>query len=77
MSEFLMVVPDGWTEIADPESMYGESSWQQFLSSDVTEALKQAGLIAQDDSEEVADFRVFRDAAILRLWILLVPHVVG
>lgn len=72
MSEFLMVVPEGWTEIADPESIFSMESWNSASNDEAREWLKAAGQCQEGFT--VADKRVFRDGDLLRLWVVMVPE---
>jgi hypothetical protein len=72
MSEFLMIVPEGWLEINSPESTMSEESWLNANPWEVTEALKSIGII--EEGYESKEYRVFRDDGILRLWVLVGPE---
>jgi hypothetical protein len=72
MSDFLMVVPSGWTEVQDPEAIMSEESWLNANSWEITEALKTAGII--QEGYESKDHRVFRDSGVLRLWVEIGPE---
>lgn len=73
MSEFLLVIPEGWTEIADPESIVAMESWLGCSLDEAREWLKARGDIPEDGFT-VADKRVFKDGETVRLWVRIVPE---
>jgi len=78
MSEFLMVVPEGWTGLADSALFLEQQGEQQILDLlardegyGAIEALMQdGGFIPMDAS--IADFRMFKDGIATRIWYRLV-----
>lgn len=73
MSEFVLVVPEGWIEIESPDLIMSEESWINATRGEVTEALKGVGVIGEDGTAAL-DHRVFRDGGVLRLWVRLGPE---
>ncbi len=72
MSEFLMVVPPGWTEVADAQAFVDRHTEAQLL--DLTQQGDLAAIEArlQDDGLLVGsmiDFRMFRDGGVYRVWV--------
>lgn len=72
MSSFLMVVPDGWTEIPNPEAIAPEEEWGRANPWEVTEWLKTAGHIV--DGQAALEMRYFRDSGVLRMWVVIGPE---
>lgn len=71
MSEFLMVVPPGWQELADGQAFVDAHTEAQLL--DLVQQGDFAAIEArlQDDGHLVgsmADFRMFRDGGVYRVW---------
>ena len=76
MSEFLMVVPDGWAEVSDAQAFVDRHTEAQLLDligsnqlAGVEARLQDDGLIAPDAS--MLDFRMFRDGVGYRIWVNL------
>lgn len=71
MSDFIMVVPPDWVEIATPEQIMSEESWLSANPWEVTEAMKNINVIPDDGITTIVDHRIFRDSGVLRLWVLI------
>lgn len=76
MSEFLMVVPAGWSEVPDGQAFVDTHTEVQLL--DLVQQGDWAAIEArlQDDGHIPADkamagFRMFRDDAVYRVWFLI------
>lgn len=73
MSTFLLIVPDGWSEMADAQAfvdLHTEAQLLDLLSygnlAAIEAMLQDDGLIAPDAT--MADFRMFRDGDAYRVW---------
>lgn len=73
MTEFLMVVPEGWIELADGQAfvdLHTEAQLLDLIQSDQLAAieamLQDGGVIAPDAT--MVDFRMFRDGDSYRVW---------
>lgn len=71
MSEFLMIVPEGWTEIPNPDQILTEESWISSSPWEVTAIAVELGVIEDDNLVRVVAHRVFRDGDVLRVWVLI------
>lgn len=76
MSEFLMVVPAGWAELADGQAFidtHTEAQLLDILSQNdlgaIEARLQDDGLIPMDS--HMIDFRMFHDDGAYRVWYLL------
>lgn len=74
MSEFLMVVPTGWTEITDMEGVFqtaSADSIQQIITEgaffEIEKALDFIGIMPIDQS--IWDARIFSTGSSPRLWV--------
>lgn len=72
MSEFLMVVPPGWTEVEEAQAFVDRHTEAQLL--DLTQQGDLAAIEArlQDDGllvGNMSDFRMFRDGGVYRIWV--------
>lgn len=74
MSEFLMVVPEGWTEIPD-HAAYTAESWLGASLDEAREWLRDLGYTdLLPDGMTVGDKRFFTDGDTARLWVRVVPE---
>jgi hypothetical protein len=76
MSEFLMIVPDGWGEVADGQAFvdqHTETQLQDLIArgelAAIEAMLQDGGYIPMDSA--MLDFRLFRDGGSFRVWYLL------
>lgn len=76
MSEFLMVVPAGWTELPDGQAFVDQQTEAQLLDllsygnlAAIEAMLQDGGHIPMDAA--MVDFRMFRDGAAYRVWFLV------
>lgn len=77
MSEFLMVVPEGWYELADAQAFvdtHSEATLLDLISrnegwTSIEALMQDGGQIAPDAS--LIDFRMFRDGSATRIWYKL------
>jgi len=76
MSEFLMIIPFGWAELADGQAFVDQHSEAQLLDliqsnqlATIEAMLQDGGLIPMDAA--MADLRMFRDGPVYRIWYQL------
>ena len=76
MSQFLMVVPEGWAELPDAQAFVDLHTEAQILdliqrgeSAAVEAMLQDGGHIPMDAA--MTDFRMFRDGGAYRAWYKL------
>lgn len=76
MSQFLMVIPQGWAEMPDAQAFVDLYTEAQLLDltqrgelAAVEAMLQDGGHIAPDAA--MADFRLFRDGGVYRVWYRL------
>ena len=76
MSDFLMIVPAGWSELADGQAFveqYTEAQLLDLLQSNnlaaIEAMLQDGGHISPTAS--MSDFRMFRDGDLFRVWYRL------
>jgi hypothetical protein len=76
MSDFLMVVPDGWAEVTDGQAFVDQQTEAQLLDllsygnlAAIEAMLQDGGHIPM--TAAMADFRMFRDGGAYRVWYLL------
>lgn len=77
MSDFLMVIPEGWAELTTVEAFLQEYDEAQLLAliaandgwAAIEARLQDGGHIPA--TAALADFRMFRDGAAIRIWYLL------
>lgn len=76
MADFLMVIPEGWAELADGQAFIDEATEAQLFDllsygnlAAIEAMLQDRGSIAPDAS--LADFRMFRDGSAYRVWFLV------
>lgn len=76
MSDFLMIVPAGWQELADGQAFVEQHTEAQLLDLVQTNNLAAIEAMLQDAGHIVAgaamaDFRMFRDGGVFRIWYRL------
>lgn len=76
MSEFLMIVPEGWAELPDGQAFVDQQTEAQLLDliqsgqlAAIEAMLQDGGHIPMDAA--MADFRMFRDGGAYRVWFNL------
>lgn len=78
MSEFLMIIPAGWTELVEAQTFLDTHS-EDYINSliDRNEGWGAIEALMQDDgyipmNASIQDFRMFHDGLITRIWYRLV-----
>lgn len=76
MSEFLMVIPAGWAELADGQAFVDMHTEAQLLELVQSNQLASIEAMLQDGghipmNSAMADFRMFRDGSSYRIWYQL------
>lgn len=77
MSEFLMIVPEGWTELTTADAFLEQQGEQQIIDliarnegwAAIEALMQDGGFIGP--TEAIIDFRMFRDGTANRIWYKL------
>jgi hypothetical protein len=78
MSNFLMVIPMDWSELADGHAFVMEQGEATILGSIESGGIAAIEAILQDTgaiapTASISDFKMFKDVDIFRVWYKLIP----